>query len=246
MTAAVFWAPHANFTVGEQVVLEGAEGHHGATVRRLRVGERAVLTDGQGTRADSVVTEVGHDRLVLAVQSVRVDPPPSPRLVVVQALPKGDRGETAVETLTEVGVDVIVPWSAARCVTQWRDQRGAKALARWRSTAREAAKQSRRGTWPQVADLAGTAQVAALLAAATLGAVLHEAADAALAGVSVPAYGDVVVVVGPEGGLDDTELATFLQRGALAYRLGDSVLRTSTAGTVAAAVLLARTRRWAD
>ena len=245
MTAAVFWAPHATLAAGEQVVLDGAEGHHGATVRRLRVGERALLTDGQGTRADSVVIEVGRDRLVLAVQAVRVGPPPSPRLVVVQAVPKGERGETAVETLTEVGVDVIVPWAAARCVTQWRDDRGAKALARWRSTAREAAKQSRRTIWPQVADLAGTAQVAALLAAATLGAVLHQTADAALAGVNVPTHGDVVVVVGPEGGLDDAELTSFTQTGALAYRLGDSVLRTSTAGTVAAAVLLARTGRWA-
>ena len=245
MTAAVFWAAHATLAVGELVVLDGAEGHHGATVRRLRVGEAAVLTDGGGTRADCVVTEVGRDRLVLAVEAVRVDPAPSPRLVVVQALPKGDRGETAVETLTEVGVDVIVPWSAARCVTQWRDQRGAKALARWRSTAREAAKQSRRSIWPQVCDLASTPQVAALLAGATLGVVLHGDATTALAGVNVPAHGEVVVVVGPEGGLAETELATFTQCGALTYRLGELVLRTSTAGTVAAAVLLAGTERWA-
>jgi len=243
VTAAVFWAPHANFTVGEQVVLEGAEGHHGATVRRLRVGERAVLTDGQGTRADSVVTEVGRDRLVLAVQSVRVDPPPSPRLVVVQALPKGDRGETAVETLTEVGVDVIVPWSAARCVTQWRDQRGAKALARWRSTAREAAKQSRRAWHPVVEEPVTTAALVRRAAAATT-LVLHEAAAVTLADVALPVDGDVLLVVGPEGGVTDEEIAALEAAGARAVRLGPEVLRASTAAAVALGALGVLTRRW--
>jgi 16S rRNA (uracil1498-N3)-methyltransferase len=239
-----FWAPGTVLVVGAQVVLEGDEGHHAATVRRLRVGEHAVLTDGDGTAADSVVTAVGRDRLTLVVGSVRLDPAPTPRLVVVQALPKGDRGQTAVETLTEVGVDVIVPWSAARCVTHWSEQRGAKAVERWRAAAREAAKQSRRSNWPKVADLASTTEVVARLSVANLGVVLHEAARTALASAAVPTRGEVVVVVGPEGGLDEAELAAFSQAGASAYRLGESVLRSSTAGTVAAAVLLARTARW--
>ncbi len=244
MSPPVFWAQGAALVVGARVVLDGPEGHHAATVRRLRVGERALLTDGAGTAADCTVAEVGRDRLTLTVQELSVTAPPTPRLVVVQALPKGERGERAVETLTEVGVDVIVPWQAARAVTRWNDERAAKGLQRWRTSARAAARQSRRVRWPEVTDLATTVEVAAVLRTATLGVVLHEGAALALASVAVPPDGDVVVVVGPEGGLDESELATFSAAGAAAYRLGEPVLRTSTAGTVAAAVLLARTARW--
>lgn len=244
MSPPVFYAPAANLVAGGRVVLDGAEGHHAATVRRLRVAEHVLLTDGAGTAADCLVDQVGRDQLTLTVGSVRLTPAAVPRLVVVQALPKGDRGETAVETLTEVGVDVIVPWAATRCVTQWRDARAAKALQRWRAVAREAAKQSRRTRWPEVTELSDTGAVCARLAAASLAVVLDEGADRPLARAAVPAAGDVVVVVGPEGGLDDAELAAFCAAGAAPYRLGDSVLRTSTAGTVAAAVLLAGTARW--
>jgi len=244
MSPPVFQAPIAGLPVGGRVVLDGPEGHHAATVRRVRAGERVLLTDGAGSAADCVVDQVGRDRATLTVLAVWLTPAPAPRLVVVQALPKGDRGETAVETLTEVGVDVIVPWSAARCVTQWKDERAAKALARWRSAARQAAKQSRRTRWPEVTEQAGTAAVCARLAAAALGVVLDQGSSRALAATVVPPAGEVVIVVGPEGGVDDAELAAFSAAGAQSYRLGESVLRTSTAGTVAASVLLAATARW--
>jgi 16S rRNA (uracil1498-N3)-methyltransferase len=163
---------------------------------------------------------------------------------VVQALPKGDRGELAVETMTETGVDAIVPWAAARCVTQWRAERGAKALAKWRSTAREAAKQSRRLRFPDVADLMTTRQVADLLARAAFAAVLHEEGSQPLAVAALPDDGDIVLVVGPEGGVAPDELDAFAAAGAKPYRLGPTVLRTSTAGVAATALLLGRTGRW--
>jgi 16S rRNA (uracil1498-N3)-methyltransferase len=159
-------------------------------------------------------------------------------------LPKGDRGELAVETMTEVGVDVVVPWAAARCVTRWRDARGQKALSRWRTSGHSAAKQSRRAWFPEVSELATTAEVSGLLSAAALGVVLHESATAPLATVELPSAGDVVLVVGPEGGVSDDELSAFREAGAATYRLGETVLRTSTAGTAALAVLSA-TSRWA-
>ena len=202
-----------------------------------------MLTDGAGGWASGVVSAVQRDELDVSVESLTRVPPPAPRLVVVQALPKGDRGELAVELMTEVGVDEVVPWAAARCVTQWKAERGDKALARWRSTAREAAKQSRRAWHPVVSAPATTAAVAERLAAAALAVVLHEEATAPLAAADVPAVGEVVAVVGPEGGLTQEELALLANAaGTPAYRLGDTVLRTSTAGAVAAGVLLARTR----
>lgn len=229
-------------------VLEGTEGRHAVSVRRLHAGEHVVLTDGLGTGAAAVVLAAeGKDRLVVDVSDVTAEPEPAPRITVVQALPKGDRGEVAVETMTETGVDAIVPWQASRCITQWRGDRGAKSLAKWRATAREAGKQSRRLRFPEVTDALTTKQVAALLATADFAAVLHEdasAGSAALATAGLPGTGSIVLVVGPEGGVSPEELAVFAEAGAKPYRLGNSVLRTSTAGTAAAALLLGRTGRW--
>jgi 16S rRNA (uracil1498-N3)-methyltransferase len=244
MTAPVFLADRDALVEGARVVLDGDEGRHAATVRRLAPGEDVVLVDGAGVRAEGRVAAVGKGRLEVDVVTCTESPAPAPRLVVVQALPKGDRGPLAVETMTEVGVDVVVPWSAARCVTQWRDDRVGKSLGRWRATAREAAKQSRREWFPEVTDLASMSDVVALLGRAALGVVLHESAEQPLADLDVPASGDVVVVVGPEGGLTDDELTAFAGSGVAASRLGPTVLRTSTAGAAAAAVLLSRTARW--
>lgn len=247
MTAPVFVVD--TVPDGGEFVLDGPEGRHAVSVRRLRPGEDVVLTDGLGAWTDAVVLAAeGKDRLVVRATGGRtVEEEPSPRITVVQALPKGDRGELAVETMTETGVDAIVPWSAARCITQWRADRGAKALAKWRATAREAGKQSRRVRFPRVLDAMTTKEVAQLLATADLAAVLHEDRDAdsaPLATAGLPASGEIMLVVGPEGGISPEELAVFAEAGAAPYRLGPSVLRTSTAGTAAVALLLGRTGRW--
>ncbi|WP_300538078.1 16S rRNA (uracil(1498)-N(3))-methyltransferase, partial [uncultured Nocardioides sp.] len=161
-------------TAGATVVVEGDEAHHAVAVRRLRVGERLVLTDGLGRSAVGEVASTGKRRLDVAVRETASDPEPAPAVTVVQALPKGERGELAVEVLTEVGAARIVPWAAARSVAVWKGERAAKSLARWRSTAREAAKQARRSWHPEVDALAGTAEVAELLRGADLAVVLHE------------------------------------------------------------------------
>lgn len=246
MTAPVFVVDRLN-GVGPEFVLDGPEGRHAVSVKRLRPGEDVVLTDGRGLWMEGVVRATeGKDRLVVMdLGGVHEELPESPRITVVQALPKGDRGELAVETMTETGVDAIVPWAASRCITQWKGDRGLKALAKWRSTAREAGKQSRRVRFPEVADPATTKQVAALLATADFAAVLHESGDAPLSTADLPGAGEIVLVVGPEGGVSPEELALFVEAGAQPYRLGRSVLRTSTAGTAAVALLLGRTGRWA-
>ncbi|WP_406402497.1 16S rRNA (uracil(1498)-N(3))-methyltransferase [Streptomyces sp. NBC_00879] len=230
---------------GATVTLDGPEGRHAVSVRRLQPGEDIVLTDGRGRGAAGVVVRTeGKDRLIVEPREFPTEPEPAPRITVVQALPKGDRGELAVETMTETGVDAVVPWAAARCITQWKGERAAKSLAKWRATAREAGKQSRRIRFPEVADAATTKQVASLLAEADFAAVLHEEGAEPLATAELPAEGSIVLVVGPEGGVSPEELAAFAEAGAKPYRLGHSVLRTSTAGTAATALLLGRTGRW--
>jgi 16S rRNA (uracil1498-N3)-methyltransferase len=234
----------AGVAAGSSVEVTGDEAHHAVAVRRLRVGESVVLTDGSGVSVTGEVASTGKRVFALTVSSVRVTPAPDPSVVVVQALPKGDRGELAVEMLTEIGVAEIVPWAASRSVAVWKGERAAKSLARWRSTAREAAKQARRSWFPVVAEPATTAGVAGLLAGADLAVVLHEEAAAPLASLEVPASGRIVVVVGPEGGLSDDEIAAFAAAGAHPAVLGAEVLRTSTAGVAAVAALLSRTPRW--
>jgi 16S rRNA (uracil1498-N3)-methyltransferase len=240
VTAPLFLAEELD---GDEVVLTGPEGRHAAKVRRLRVGERVDLADGRGTRARCEVTVVAVESVRLRVLEREQEPLPSPRVVLVQALAKGDRGELAVELATEIGVDEIVPWAAERCVVRWEGARGDKARERWRSTVREAAKQSRRARLPVVAPLVSTDELVRR-AAARPTLVLHEQAATPLASVPLPADGELLLVVGPEGGLSDRELAQLVTAGGVPVRLGPSVLRTSTAGAAAIAVVSARTARW--
>lgn len=227
-----------------QFVLGGAEGRHAGTVARAMPGEQILIGDGRGTVATVRVEEVSPLGVHVLVLKRRVEPAPAHTVIVVQALAKGDRAELAVETMTELGVDVIVPWSADRSIVRWRDDRADKSLARWRATAREATKQSRRAWAPEVTEAYSTARVRTLIASADWAAALHEDGSQPLLSVPIPTSGRLVLVVGPEGGIAEDELAGFVAAGARAVRLGAPVLRTSTAGAAALAALSPVLGRW--
>jgi len=249
---------------GSPVELDGDEARHAVTVRRTRVGEHVDLADGAGLRAACVVTAVEtggrQARLVAEVVGVAAVPVRLPRLVLVQALAKGGRDELAVETATELGVDAVLPWQADRSVVVWAAERGERSRQRWVATAQAAAKQSRRAVLPVVEPVRDTAALVARVVAvvARRGAVLvlHEQAITAMADAELPGVtvlGDaavegtteVLVVVGPEGGITDDEVVALTGAGAVAVRLGPEVLRSSSAGPAALAVLSARLGRWA-
>jgi 16S rRNA (uracil1498-N3)-methyltransferase len=242
MTLPVFLGPVTGVGMGDLVTLTGTEARHAVVVRRTKVGDQVVLVDGAGTSATCTVTETSKSSLSASVSDVSVLPSPTPVVTVVQAIPKGERAELAVEVLTEVGVDRIVPWAAARCVGIWRGDRAAKSLARWRATARESGKQSRRTWLPEVTGMATTGQVASMAEEADLAVVLHERAVASMSSLDLDGVRSILVVVGPEGGITDEELAQL--DAAHVVRMGESVLRTSTAGVAAVAALLSRTARW--
>jgi 16S rRNA (uracil1498-N3)-methyltransferase len=242
-TAPLFLVP--GLPASGSLLLDGAEGRHAATVKRLRAGEDVLLADGRGGLAHAVVESAGRDTVSLSITSREDVPAPSPRVVLAQALVKGDRGELAVELATEAGVDAIVPWRAARCVARWEDgPRGDKALARWRSTVREAAKQARRPWHPVVDEPVSTPALARRVAAAAGALVLHEGAMERLADLTLPTAGDLLLVVGPEGGVTDEEIAALAAAGARPVRLGAEVLRASTAAAVALGALGVLTGRW--
>ena len=227
---------------GDELLVGGDEGRHAVDVLRLTVGEHVRVSDGNGLVADGEVLDAGPQGLRLAVRDRFEVAPQTPEFVLVQALPKGDRGPLAVDLATELGVDRIVPWTASRCVTRWREDRVDRGLAKWRSAARAASKQSRRPRVPEVTDPMSTRDVCGLLADADLALVLHEQARRPLTELDIPQSGTVVVVVGPEGGLTDGEVVAFRAAGATAVRLGPEVLRTSTAGAAALAALAVQTR----
>ncbi|MCK5754500.1 MAG: 16S rRNA (uracil(1498)-N(3))-methyltransferase [Mycobacterium sp.] len=229
--------------VGDVVVVDGDEGFHAANVRRTRRGEQLDLGDGAGTVAHCEVTEVAKGRLSARVLDRRVLAPPSPTVTVAQALPKSDRSELAIELATESGADAFVAWQAARCVARWDGAaRVDKGLRRWQAVARAASRQSRRPHIPTVDGVVTTAQLAAGAGPTTL--VLHESAAASLTDLPLADAVSLTLVVGPEGGVAEEELAALTEAGALAVRLGPTVLRTSTAAAVALGALGVLTSRW--
>jgi len=225
--------------VGSRFTLGGEDGRHAAVVRRIRPGEMIMVGDGLGHGVRGEVREVGRDSLVVSVTEQLTQPEPRRTVVAVQALAKGDRAELAVEMMTETGVSEIIPWSASRSIVRWSGERGERSLARWRSTAREAAKQSRRLRIAQVSEPMSTAQVLRRLGSLDKTLVLHEGAGQCLSDLELPTSAAFAIVIGPEGGIAPEELDAFLAAGADAVSISDGVLRTSTAGAVAVALLRA-------
>lgn len=233
----------ADVGAGESVVLDGPEGRHAATVRRIGVGEHVDLVDGAGRRARAYVTVADKATLTLRLDEVADEREPALRLVLVQALAKGERDDQAIEAATELGVDAVIPWQATRSIVQWRGDRGQRARRKWVETVRAAGKQSRRAWFPVVEDLVELRGLLSRVAGSAATFVLHEDAEAPLSGVALPDAGEVLLVVGPEGGIAPEELRALEQAGARVVRLGHTVLRSSSAGPAALAVLSAQ-HRW--
>ena len=265
----------ARAVAGDVLTLTGPEARHAVSVRRLRAGERVDLVDGAGlrlvceaavpgsdgvgdrpdrsVRPDRPRRSGGPDRLSVRVLERVEEPEPPVRLALVQALAKGGRDEQAVETATEGGVDLVVPWRAGRCVSVWTGPRVARGRARWEATAREAAKQARRAWVPRIERDRSTRELAAWVRGVTDAGgavlVLHEEAGTPIGAAGLPEPGDgrapvLAVVVGPEGGIGEEEVAALEGAGARTVRLGPHVMRTASAGPVALALLAERAGLW--
>jgi 16S rRNA (uracil1498-N3)-methyltransferase len=247
MVATLFYVDTLPDT-GALAVVDGDEGFHAATVRRIRPGEQLVLGDGAGGLARCEVEQAGRDGLHARVLGRWSVAPGRPAITVVQALPKSERSELAIELATEAGADAFLAWQAARCVASWEGTRADKGLRRWRAVARSAARQSRRAHIPPIEGVLSTAALAQRVcdevAAGSAVLALHESATDRLADIHVAQADSVFLVVGPEGGIAPEEIAALTDAGAVAVRLGPQVLRTSTAAAVALGALGVLTPRW--
>ncbi|WP_026554939.1 16S rRNA (uracil(1498)-N(3))-methyltransferase [Arthrobacter sp. 35W] len=256
MTHPIFYAAHAELATleaGAGYVLGGPEGRHATTVKRLSAGEAVDLADGAGLRLECTVAAAAPGELTVRVDAVVREDAPVSRLVLVQALAKGDRDELAIETSTELGVDAVIPWQAERSIVRWKADKAVKGVQKWSNVVSTAAKQARRAWIPGVDAIVQTSELPARIAAARLALILHEdavdslrdavAASGLAAGGSEPA-GDILMIVGPEGGISPREVELFTAAGARMARLGPHVLRSSTAGPAAVALLSELLGRW--
>lgn len=230
--------------VNSIVRLAGAEAKHAATVRRMRSGEGIQLANGAGLRVIGVVEVALPNQLDIRVTEVVTEGLPSPEMVLVQALAKGDRDELAIQAATELGVSAVIPWQADRSVSRWEGPKVAKGVDRWQAIVTEAAKQALRAFFPEVSQPVTTKQLAQAVSDFERVLVLDPTATVGLGSVSLPAAGKLAIVVGPEGGISEPELELLEKAGAVRVRLGAEILRTSTAGMAAISVLQQRLGRW--
>ncbi|MDN4644038.1 16S rRNA (uracil(1498)-N(3))-methyltransferase [Arthrobacter sp. PsM3] len=241
---------------GDVFVLDGPEARHAVTVKRLAVGEGVDIADGAGKRLTGTIAAVAPSELTVECSGLSEEPRPGVRLVLVQALAKGDRDELAAETATELGIDAVVPWQAERSIVRWKAERAAKAHAKWQSVVTAAAKQARRAWIPEVRPAVDGAGLQAAVAAADLAVILHEDAVRPLrqvleawqgalpAGETAAGGREVLLIVGPEGGISPREVTRLCDAGAVTALLGHHVLRSSTAGPAAAVLASDVLGRW--
>ncbi|MET3950249.1 16S rRNA (uracil(1498)-N(3))-methyltransferase [Arthrobacter sp. UYEF36] len=241
---------------GSVFVLDGPEARHAVTVKRLAAGETVDIADGAGKRLTGTVAAAAPNELTVECSGLSDEPRPGIRLVLVQALAKGDRDELAAETATELGIDAVVPWQAERSIVRWKAERAAKAHAKWQSVVTAAAKQARRAWIPEVRPAVDGAGLQAAVAAADLAIILHEDAvrplrrvleawqDAGFAGDGSNGGREVLLIVGPEGGISPREVTRLCDAGAVTALLGHHVLRSSTAGPAATVLASDILGRW--
>lgn len=236
---------------GDALTISGAEGRHGAAVVRLKPNEHVFITDQHRHQVLAEVTAAAKQEFtVRLLERPRTAEQRTPQLVLVQALAKGGRDENAVQTCTELGADAIIPWQADRSIVKWSGGKEAKGQAKWLATVHAAVKQSRRPTIPNVEPVVRTTalvqRVKDWAASGSVVLVLHEAEQKSLMQLapSLAAAEQIVLIVGPEGGISDEEITRLRQAGARTALLGPEVVRASTAGPAAIAVLSALTGRW--
>lgn len=255
MSNPVFFTPAgslAGMVPGGHFVLDGSEARHAVTVKRLSPGESVDIVDGAGTRMTGKIVAAAPSGLEVECGAVATDERPDVRLVLVQALAKGDRDELAIETATELGIDAVVPWQSERSIVRWKGDRAARAHAKWESAVAAAAKQARRAWIPEVRAAVETAGLSAAVEAADLAVILHEDAVRPMRAVlqewqgSAPAgIREVLLIVGPEGGISPREVTKLCDKGAVTALLGHHVLRSSTAGPAAVVLASDILGRWA-
>ena len=239
MLSTFFVAEGTDFSAN-QIEVDGDEAHHGVNVLRLKTSEEVKISDGVGNWGVGTVSQVNKKSFTVEILDRGFEPASKQRVVVVQAILKNDANKEAVDFLTQVGADEIIPWQSQHSIGKFDD----KSLSKWQSAARESSRQSRRVRIPVISNAYSTENLISKIKGLQNIFVLHESADNRLSQIEINQEADVILIVGPEGGLSEIEVNTFVTAGAKIVRLGESVLRAANAGAAAASVVMSRTGKW--
>ena len=212
---------------GATVTLAGDEAHHAIASRRLKVGDMLWLFDGRGTIARAAITGIGARRreIALRVEERRTEPPPKPPIHLACALPKGDRQAVLLDMATQLGMAGFTPLLCERSVVK----PVGGALGRWRRICLEACKQSRRLHLPEIREAATPAEAAARAAAEGRRVLIAHPSGERIGQVVAVADPGMTLLIGPEGGFAEKEVAQALSHGARPVSLGPAILRIETA-----------------
>ena len=226
---------------GSTQELSGDDGHHAVAVMRLAVGEQIKIADGSGNWVSGTITEVGKKNLKIDVAQRGSAQAGKPELVVVQAVTKSDRTKEMLELLTVGGADQIIPWQAERCISKWQSDSSSK----WLLLIKEAAKQARRVKLPVLSDEVTTNQLLKLFKDSDKVVILHEDASMGISQINLSKDADrIILIIGPEGGISDSEILQLEGAGAVSARMGDLVLRSAHAGFAALSAIQTSIGRW--
>ena len=233
---------------GWKLALPQSVRRHAIQAMRLKDGDELQLSDGRGLRIHAVLCDAQQG--IAQVSSFSKEPQPITKLALIQALAKTGHDEQAIDTATQIGVDEVIPWQADRSIAKWKVGRTGK---KWRQVLEAATEQSRRSWTPELGECVTSKQLVAICKRACVRGdmviVLHQDAtktwnqlEESIAALSDKCLQDgrqrtVYVVVGPEGGIGDTEIESFTNAGAEVCVLGSNILRASTAGPVALSLL---------
>ena len=239
MLTTFFVSEGTNFSAN-QIEVDGDEAHHGVNVLRLKKSEEVKISDGAGNWATGKVIELSKKRFTVEISTRGFDPAPKQRVIAVQEILKNDANKEAIDFLTQVGIDEIIPWQSQHSIGKI----DSKSLSKWQSAARESSRQSRRTRIPLIANILSTGNLISKIKDCENVFVLHEAAENRLSQIEINEEVDVFLIVGPEGGLSEFEVNSFIAAGAKAVRLGESVLRAANAGAAATSVVMSRTGKW--
>jgi 16S rRNA (uracil1498-N3)-methyltransferase len=225
------------------IEVSGDEAHHAIKVLRINVGEEILVSDGAGNWVRASVENIEKKTFTAKVLERGFQPEKSPRLIVVQGLPKSDRVKDAIEILVESGVDLIIPWQADRSISKWQKD----SLDKWQSAAVAATKQSRRYRKPEIIDGLSLSQLLEIESENSAVLVMHESATTKLSEVVTSKFAgmsEIIIVVGPEGGISESELTVLEGAGAHIVGLGPEVFRSAHAGGAALSAVSALIGRW--
>lgn len=236
---SLFFVDHLG--TGDTQELSGDEGHHAVAVMRLNVGEQLKISDGLGNWVSGPIKEVSKKSLKIDIAERGSTQLKKPELIVVQAITKSDRIKEMLELLTVGGADQIIPWQAERCISKWQSDSASK----WQILIKEAAKQARRVKLPQLANEVTTNQLVDLFQSTDKVIVLDENAKSNISQINLSAeIARVILIIGPEGGISDSEISKLQSSGAVSARMGDLVLRSAHAGFAGLAAIQSSIGRW--